>query len=225
MPQSTLREAITQVARNVSLVDGQSMTPYSDDAIVAKLIAAHELIKAEHEWSEMVAWYTRTLDGAQGLVTVLLPVVDWKNIRRVYHEAYRTPLPLLTSYINPTTSTLMQGYRGLTPEEDNTTDAGRYLVKFYPATLTGTVFFEINRTVDFTDDTTILPIDWWLHVYYASWMYANDDGTNPGQIEMYMQLAQKRMRQVTAMENSRPSFQQPNQLIPNDWWESDAPYS
>lgn len=225
MPQSTLREAITQVARNCSLVDGQSMTPYSDDTVLAKIIAAHELIKSEHEWSEMVLWYQRVLDGTVGLVTQLLPVRDWKQIRRVYHEAYRTPLPLLSSYINPTTSTLMNGYRGLAPSEDNTTDAGRYLVQFYPPTWTGTVLFEINNVVDFTDDTTVLPIDWWLHVYYATWMYAQDDGTNQGQIDMYMQLAQKRMRQVTALENSRPSFQQPNQLIPNDWWESDAPYS
>lgn len=225
MPQSTVREAITQVARNMGLVDGQAMTPYSDDTVLAKIIAAHELIKAEHEWSEMVVWRTRTLDGTLGLITQLITdVTDWKKIRRVYHEAYQTPLALLPSYINPTTSSLMNGYRGLPPEEDNTT-VGRYLVKFYPATLTGTVLFELERAIDFTNDDTILPIDWWLHVHYASWMYAVDDGTNPGQADMYMQLSQKRMRQMTAMENSRPSFSQPNQLIPNDWWEADAPYS
>lgn len=228
MPQRTLRDAITQVHTNMSLTDGQSMTPYSEDTITSYIISAHELIKAEHEWSEMVVWRARVLDGVQGLVTQLITdTQDWKQIRRVYHEAYQTPLPLLSSYINPQTSTLLNGYRGIPPEEDNTNGAGRYLVKFYPATLTGQVLFEIDREVDFTADADqlVLPIDWWLHVYGASWQYAVDDGTNPAQIDKYSSLFQKRMRQVTAREASRHSFAQPNQLIPNDWWESDAPYS
>lgn len=228
MAQTTLRQAIDRVARNCSLTSGQSMTPYSEDTIVGYLEAAHELIKAEHEWAEMVTWFTRTLDEATGKITQLIPgVTDWKHIRRIYHEAYRTPLPLLSSYINPLTSSLLNGYRGLEPSEDNTTSAGRYLVQFYPVTWAGRVLFQIDREVDFSDtpEDVTLPIDWWWHVYLASWMFAFDDGTNQGQIEKYLQLSEKRKRQVTARESSRPSFAQPNQLIPNDWWESDAPYS
>lgn len=226
MPQITLRDAITQVARNVGLTNGLNMTPYSDDTIISYLIAAHALIREEHEWSEMVVWRPRVLDGVTGLITQLITdVTDWKDIRRVYHDAYQTPLPLLSTYINPLVSPMINGYRGLPPEEDNKTAAGKYLVKFYPATLTGNVLFECDRTVDFTVDTTPLPIDWWLHVFYASWQYAVDDGTNVAQAEKYKVLAAKRMNQVTARESSRPSFTQPNQLIPNDWWENDAPYS
>lgn len=225
MAQSTVRDAIVQVARHLSLVPGTNMTPYSEDTILAYIIQAHELIVDENDWDEMTVWRTRTLDGTNGLITVLIEdVTDWKKIKRIYHDAYQTPLPRLSSYINPLTSTLLNGYRGLPPEEDNDGD-GRYLVRFYPATLTGNVLFQIEREIDFTDDTTILPIDWWLHVYYASWLYACDDGTNSVQIDKYSQLMKKRMNQVTAKENSRHSFAQPNQLIPNDWWESDAPYS
>lgn len=228
MPQSTLREAITQVVRNMSLVNGVNMTPYSEDTVTAYLIGAHEHIVKEHEWSEMVVWRQRTLDGVTGKVTELITdTQDWKDIRRIYHDSTQTPLALLSSYVNPLTSSLLFGYRGLPPEEDNTSSSGKYLVQFYPATLTGNVLFHIDRQIDFTadPDTVRLPVDWWLHVYMASWMYATDDGTNPAQIDKYDKLAQKRLRQITAREASRPSFTNPNQMIPNDWWESDAPYS
>jgi hypothetical protein len=227
MAYKTLSEAKTQVIRNMSLTDGTNMTPYSDDLVTSYLAAAHQHIVDEHEWAEMVIWRPRTLDGVTGLVTELITDTDdWKDIRRVYHETAMTPLGLLTSYVNPLTSSLMYGYRGLPPEEDHD-GSGKYLVRFYPPTLQGRVIFDLNRHIDFTSDPDllVLPIDWWLHVYIASWMYANDDGTNPGQIQKYQTMMAKRMAQVTAKENSRPSYLQPNQLIPNDWWEADAPYS
>ena len=228
MPQSTLRDAITQVTRNVSVLNGVQMTPYSEATIAGYIVAAHEHIIKEHEWAEMNVWRQRTLDGVTGKVTELITdTLDWKDIRRIYHEAYQVPLGLLSSYVNPLTSTLLLGYRGLPPEEDNSTSSGRYLVAFYPATLTGQVMFNIDRQIDFTvdPDTLVLPIDWWLHVYFASWMFATDDGTNPAQIDKYMKMSEKRMRQICARESSRGSYTQPNQMIPNDWWESDAPYS
>ena len=226
MPQRTVRDAITQVARNVSLVNGVNMTPYSDDTVLGYLIAAHEHINAEHEWAEMMVWRTRTLDGVAGLITVLITDTDnWKDVVRIYHELYQTPMPVLTSYINPIyQSALLQGYRGIPPEEDNV-GTGKYLVKFYPAELTGNVLFQLRRQVDFEDDTTIIPIDWWMHVYFASWMYAVDDGTNPAQIDKYLKLADKRMKQITALENSRPSPSTPGSILPSQWWEDDAPYS
>ena len=226
MPQRTLRDAVTQVVRNMSLTNGVNMTPYSDDTIVSYLIAAHEQIMGEAEWSEMIVWRDRTLDGVNGLVTELITDTDdWKKIRRIYHESAQTPMAMLSSYTNPQTTMIGFGYRGLPPEEDNTGIGGRYLVRFYPPTLTGRVMFQIERSLDFTDDTTVLPVDWWLHVYIASWMYAADDGTNPAQLQKYMQLADKRMKQINAAENSRHSFTNPNQSIPNEWFEDDSPYN
>ena len=33
------------------------------------------------------------------------------------------------------------------------------------------------------------------------------------------------MNQVLARENARPTLLQPDQVIPNDWFEVDAPYA
>lgn len=230
MPQRTLREAVTQVTRNLSLVNGTNMTPYSDDLIVSYLIAAHEDIMGEAEWAEMIVWRPRVLDGVNGLITELITDTDdWKKVRRIYHESTQVPMPMLSSYTNPQTTQVGFGYRGIPPEEDNpnppSTITGKYLVKFYPLTLTGNVMFQIERDVDFTKDETVLPIDWWLHVYTASWMYAADDGTNPAQLQKYVQLSKRRMGQVMAAENSRHSHSNPRQFIPNEWFEDDAPYN
>jgi hypothetical protein len=210
----------------MSLTNGVNMTPYSDDTIVSYLVAAHQHIIGEAEWSEMMVWRPRVLDGVTGLITELITDTDdWKSVARIYHELYRTPLPVLSSYQNPIFNTaLMQGYRGLPPEEDNQT-AGKYLVRFYPQNLTGNVLFELHRKPDFTKDELVIPIDWWLHVYIASWMYAADDGTNPAQLDKYMKLGQKRLGQVMAMENSRPTTHSPENMMPSQWWEEQSPYT
>lgn len=226
MADSTVGDAIADVARFMGMVNGQNMTPYSDDACIMFLKRAHNLIKSASEWDEMVLWRERTLDGVTGKITELITDTnDWKQVIRVYHESMQTPLPRLTTYINPLTSTLMWGYRGLDPSSDATGLGGRYLLQFYPLTLTGRVLFQIQRVIDWTSRDTILPIDYDWHVYLAAHMWASQDGTNPVQIQNLADLLRTRKDQIMSNENSRPSSTQPNQLTPNDWWENDAPYS
>lgn len=226
MPFSTLGEAVDQVARHMSLVNGNGMTPYSPELIISYLNRAHEHIVDEGDWSEMILWFNRTLDGTTGKITQTIPgITDWKKIKRVYHESLKTPMPLLSNYVNPLSSTLLLGYRGLPPEEDIQVGSDRYLIMFYPNTLQGRVLFQIERSIDWTNMATVLPIDWWAHVDMASWLYASDDGTNPAQISKYETSFNLRMKQIRAKEGSRPVLLQPDQVIPNEWFEQDAPYS
>lgn len=227
MADSTVGDAITDVARWMGMVNGQNMTPYSDDACIMFLKTAHQLIKDSGQWDEMMLWRTRTLDGVTGRITEsITDTKDWKDITRVYHESMQTPLAKLTSYINPLTSTLMFGYRGLDPANDLTGDTnGRYLIQFYPETLTGRVLLQIQRSIDWTNRDTILPIDYHWHVFSAAYLWACQDGTNPVQIQNLGNLLTTRKDQIMDQENSRPLSSQPNQLIPNDWWEADAPYA
>lgn len=225
MVDSTIGDAITDIARHMGMVNGQNMTPYSDDTCLMYLRRAHKLIKDESEWDEMILWRERTLDGSTGKITQLITdTTDWKDVKRVYHESMQTPLPRISSYVNPLTSTLQWGYRGLDPASDNTGE-GKYLIQFYPATLTGRVLIQLDRSIDWTNRETILPIDYDWHVYLAAHMWAAQDGTNPVQIANLKDLLQTRKDQIMDKENSRPVSTQPNQLIPNDWWEADAPYA
>lgn len=223
----TIGDAIREVSKNMGLTNGRNMNPYSNEMVVSLLARAHAHVLLEHEWDEMVRWVARTLNGTTGLVTQLVPnCTDWKNIRRIYQAGFQTPLVRLNTYVNPIESPSLQlGYRGLAPEDDNLTSSGKYLVQFYPPTNDAQVLFQIQREIAWEDPEYVLPIDFWLHVDTASWFWACDDGANPAQQEKFQQLMKKRMAQVTAAENSRPSSSQPNQLTPNEWWENDAPYS
>src|SRR5687768_7285100 len=128
MASITLGDAITQVARNMGLTNQPQLTPYSNDAVIAYLEQAHDMIVGEREWSEMVVWRERTLDGTLGLITELITdTKDWKRIRRIYHESMQTPLAVISTYTNPLepTASLVFGYRGMPPEEDNEGE-GRY---------------------------------------------------------------------------------------------------
>lgn len=226
MPYETVGEAIAEIARRCNFTNAPDMTPYSDDLAMSFLQSAHEDLIDEHEWDEVIYWQQRTLNGTTGLVTQLITgCKDWKKIKRIYHESQQTPLALLSSYTNPLTSTLLYGYRSVDPALEQTGDNGRYLVQFYPLTLTGQVLFQIERTYDFTNRDTVLPIDWWYHVYMACWQWATSDMGNVAQATMYAGLMKRRMSQIMDKESSRPSQQQPNQMVPNEWFEQDAPYS
>ena len=223
----TIQDAIRETAKCMGLTNGEGMTPYSNELVISYLAGAHVLIRDEHEWSEMQRSFVRTLDGVTGKITQTIEgCTDWKQIRRIYQDSFQTPLPMLTSYTNPLNSPLLIGYSALAPEDDlQPPAAGRYLVQFFPLNNTAQVVFQIDREFDVTAMEALVPIDFWLHVWGAAMQYAADDGTNPAQLTKYSGLFNKRMMQVTARGNSRPSFAQPNQLIPNDWWEQDAPYA
>lgn len=224
MTFSTIEDAIIQVAAGMSLVNAQGMTPYSDELILSYLHGAHTAIADEQEWDEMTISHTRTLDGTTGKITQkITEVTDWKDIERIYHESSQQPLPKVTRWSNPLISTTLVGFRGMSAVEDPNS-GGRYLVQFFPLTLTGQVLFQSALSIDFTNRDTVLPIDWWLHVYHASWQYALDDGTNPAQMEKYQTLYNQRLKTVKSKQNRASISLDPYQAIPNIWTESDDPY-
>ena len=224
MPYSTIEEAITQTTRNMSLVNAASMTPYSDDLVMSYLHGAHMAIRDDQPWDELNIAHTRTLDGTTGKITEkITEVTDWKDIIRVYHESSQQPLGKVTRWSNPLISSTLVGFRGMSKVEDPDS-GGRYLVQFFPLTLTGQVLFQSQLSIDWDSRDTELPIDWWLHVYHASWQFALDDGTNPGQIKKYETLFNDRLKSVKNKENKFPVSLDPYQAIPNVWTESDDPY-
>lgn len=225
---STVRDAIIETAKCMGLTNGSGMTPYSDELVLSYLAGAHVLIRDEKEWGELTQTFVRTLDGSTGRVTQSIPGCnDWKHIRRIYQEGFRSPLAVLSSYVNPIDSpSLLLGYSPIPPADDlQPPSTGRYLVNFWPLTSAARVVFQIDREIDWSDDTQVLPIDFWLHVWGAAAEWAAADGGNPTQMQYYGNKFKLRLNQVTARENSRPTYSQPNQLQPNDWWEEGAPYA
>lgn len=222
----TVDDAIREIARNISLVNGVGMTPYSDDHIISLLVQAHDFIKDEQQWEEFTLTYTRTLDGTTGRFTVGIPsteVNDPKEIREVFHESSLKPLPRIPTRINPLIATAQYGYSRIPPTQD--TGASKMLLKFSPLTLTGQVYFRADATFDFSDRNLTIPLNFWLYVWRASYQYAINDGTNGAQIESFKDNYNNRLQLVKDKENGQaPISLDPMRLSTDTWWESDDPY-
>ncbi len=219
--KTTVADAVLQVARHMSMVEGPDVQPYSDTLLISYLEGAHQFIVDEQEWPDLYISYIRTLDGTTGKITEkIAEVTDWKRVTRVYHESSNRPLPYLSTYNNPLVWNSQYAYSGLQVLLDP--GATKYLLQFSPVTLSGQVFIEAKLDYDLSDPETVIPIDWWLHVYHASWQYALDDGTNASQAEKYKNLFNVRLAQVKSMVAARPLSLNPMETIPNTWLEFDA---
>jgi hypothetical protein len=221
----TVDDAIREVALGMSMVNGQGMTPYSDDLIISLLQQANEFIRLEQVWSENTLTFNRTLDGTTGRITVGIPstsVSDPKKIFRVYHESSMKPAPKLSGYVNTDIATQAFGYTLLSSADDP--GPQKLLIQWFPITLTGDVIYVAKANWDFTNRDLEVPISFWLHVYRALWSYAVNDGTNPAQMDAYKSNYNEMLVRVKEEENARPISMDPYNAIPDNWIESDDIY-
>jgi|SRR5712664_2073458 len=217
-------EAITKVALNMSLINGANMSPYSDDQIQNYLSNAHDMIVAKWVWPELVSTLFRILDGTTGRATVGFTIddgiTDYKQIKHVYIDSVFRELPVVSSAANPLIPSTLIGYSILNIKDDPNK---QYFIKISPITTGGQLAIVANLKADFSNPNTVIPIDDLLHVWIATWMYAEDDATNPGQAEKYLNLWQDRVKDVRSNVNVGPyalnPFNGPNQT----WWEYGYP--
>lgn len=225
MADSTVADAIVEVAQQISLVNGQGMTPYSDDLITSLLVSANQFIVKEQIWDETILTYIRTLDGVTGRITVGIPSTEVANplqIITVFHESSIKPLPRISARTNPLIATAMYGYTLLSSVQDP--GPQKLLLQFSPLTLTGNILFKAKATYNMRDRDTVIPIDYWLHIWRACWQYALNDGTNPGQIDGFKDNYNNTLMLVKDAQNNLPISEDPYRLIADTWWESDDPY-
>lgn len=204
----------------MSLVQGQGMQPYSDDQIGGYLSDSHDDITSEAVWPEMVTTLFRTLDGTTGKATVAFSladgVTDYKQIKHVYVDSVRRELPLSSGYQNPLLQVPLVSYSVLSIKDDPNK---QFLIKINPPTTAGQLAIVANLKADLSNPTTVIPIDDLLHVYRATWMYAVDDATNPGQVEKYLNLYNNRWKTIRANVNTGPYAMNPFNGPIEQWFE------
>ena len=194
---TTVSEAIVKVALNMSLVPGANMSPYSDDQIGHYLRNANLMLMEKGDWPELEVTSTKVLDGTTGKITVAYTAADlfttYRRIKGVYCQSLRGKVPQLTSYNNPLFTNPEIAWSPTNIVDDPN---GVYIIKMTPVTMTGNVAIVYNATADFSDGDTVIPIDSLLHEWIATWMWAVDDGTNPDQVDKYLNLWQDRLKDI-----------------------------
>lgn len=221
----TVSDAVREVAQNCSLVNGSGMTPYSDTMIMSLLQQAHEFIINEQNWSDNRLVYNRVLDGTTGRMTVGIPATEVKNARsifRVYHESSSKPIPRVSGYLNSMVNTGRFGWERIAVAQDP--GPQKLMLQWYPLTLTGNIQLWARASYDFSDPDLEVPIDFWTHVWRASWQYAVNDGTNPAQIDSFKNNYNEMLRLVKDSENEAGTQLDPFAIQPDQWYESDDPY-
>jgi hypothetical protein len=146
-----------------------------------------------------------------------------RDVFRVYHESSSKPLPRVSGYLNSIVNTARFGWERIAVAQDP--GPQKMLIQFYPLTLTGSVQFKAHARYDFSSDREMeVPIDFWTHVWRASWQYAVNDGTNPAQIDSFKNNYNEALRLAKDSENEAPTQLDPFAIQPDQWYESDDPY-
>lgn len=216
-------EAIVKVALNMSLVNGTGMSPYSDDQVAQYLSNAHDMLTEKYVWPELVSSFIKTLDGSTGKVTVAFNAADgltsYRQIKHIYSENVQRELPILSGVINPLMQSSVIGYRPLNIKDDPT---GQYIFAIQPVTWAGRIAIVANLKADFNNPDTVIPIDDLIHIWMATWMWAEDDATNPGQADKYLKLWQDRIIDIRSNVNIGPYALNPFNGPLDTWWMLDV---
>lgn len=217
-------EAIPKVALNMSLINGAGMSQFADDQLQNYLSNAHDMLVEKYVWPELVSTFFKTLDGTTGKATIAFAPADgflnYRQIKHVYSSQVYRELPLVSGSFNPLMPGFQVGYSIINTLDD---PSKQYIIKISPPTTTGDIAIVVNRKADFTNPDTVIPIDDLIHIWIATWMYAEDDATNPAQAEKYFNLWQDRIKDIRTNVNIGPyalnPFNGPNQT----WWEYGYP--
>lgn len=222
---TNFRELITKVQKALRLVDGPSVQIYSDDNIAQALQFAFNAVLEEAWWPEYMSWFSRTIDGTDGVTTQILDTIkQFEDIRAVFISGPAAPaggnqqIPYLSPSVNPLSLT------GTTPAAispyDATGGGTDKIIQFWPKSATGDVAIHARvRPDEFTVNSTVR-LDADLLVYHAVHEMLESDGTNPGATQSYEDKANNRLRQMKArIHHGGPLQLDPHQpLYPTNWW-------
>lgn len=218
---TTVAEAIQKVALNMSLATGVNINTYSNDQVGQYLGNANLMLMEKANWPELSVNAVKTLDGTTGKATVAFTSADLftthRRIKAVYWEGMRGKVPMLTNYNNTLFDPVPEiGWMPTNIVDDPT---HQYIIKLKPVTLTGRMAIVYDATADFDDPDTVIPFDELLHVWIATWMWAEDDGTNAGQAEKYLNLWQDRLKDIEGNMNAGPIALEAFNGPTSTWWE------
>ncbi|NJL53762.1 hypothetical protein HC928_00555 [bacterium] len=204
-----------RVTRTLSMYPGTSVQLYAEDRIKDAIQQTFELVFDKHFWPEFASWQSWTLNESTGEVTATLTSLlkRWEDLAMVIPSGKQKPLPRLPHGMNPYLIT------GETPRFVEPYNANSRVFRVWPLEATGDVVCYIRTLPDEFSDSDVVPFDSVLLVNGAAYMMAEDDGTNPGAIEKFKGIFEKRLEQLEMQfqQMDLPLINDPNTTIPTEW--------
>jgi hypothetical protein len=220
---TALVSAITaDVITELSQVPGVSTQIYAAPRIQQHIQDACILMMDEMWWPDLMQIYpTVTPNGADGRLTADLvstlknhTVSRFQDIEAVYPIARNTPLRILPPRFNPMT---LSGSNSVYISPDAKFPLRPFLV--WPVTSIDALVVNARAyPVLPISSTDTVYLDRLLITYLATYMFAEDDGTNPGAISKFKGMFEKRLQQAKAAWNQHPIQLDPRFPSTQDQW-------
>lgn len=204
---ATLIELTQRVITRLSMIPGPAVQLYAEDRIAEMIYHKFVVIRDELWWDDLMEYMQVTLDANGRPVDDIRrtpPLIDvpgitiinkYQDIQHAWADGQRDPMPRLPGRTN--VSTMWRGsrpvYRG--PDQQK-------VIRFYPAVAGASVLLRYKTYVPFPQPDGVLPFDEQALILGACYDYLEDDGSNPSQIEKFLNLYAQRVSQLKSQENS-----------------------
>lgn len=225
----TLQEIVEEVIRRLSEVPGLGTQVYAEERIVRLVNSAFKFIRTHAEWPELMQWYTRTLDGTTGKVTVpLINVLGPKDLKAVFPENSDRKLSILPTSINVNKliGATSRWVQLLGVIDDPLVNDARYLFKVWPIQSTGNLNILVKHNRVWGDSH--MEDEMWLDdeaiVLHCCMREANSDGANPAEQNDFSEQFKDRMRQLTRDNHRFPTELNPGGVTTPYTWFDPAEY-
>lgn len=208
----TVANIVDGVITELSQVPGVSTQIYATPRITKYVEDAFDLCFQRKWWDAYTSFWTGTLDGTTGHLTAdivpttpknSLPISSHTNIRNCFPAGTTRRIKQLPPNTNPSVYGGSSGSEPIYRATDYTFE--NRPIKFYPLNATGDIDIEVRQEpLHPFGSNDVLYLDRMMLVLGACYMYAADDGTNPGQINKFQSLFLKRLSDMVAAENDTP---------------------
>lgn len=201
-------DIISDVIIELSQVPGTSTQVYATPRIAQLLQDACIMMIDEYWWPDLRQYfYNVATDGITGRLSANLvctltnhKISRYQDIEAVFPSTNNKPLRALPPRFNPAT---LSGTSATYMIPDATTALRPFAVFPITSTETLTVIARAYPIIPMSTTDTVY-LDRLMLTYLAAYMYAEDDGTNPGSIAKFKGLFEKRLTQVKAQWNEQP---------------------
>ncbi len=216
---STLSELVQRCVIRLSMVSGIGVQVYAEDRLAEMIWHKFVMVRDELWWDDLMTYSQLTQDAngrpVENVVRALpvapigdeIVIAKYADIQWAWHPQRRDPLKSVSRRENPIA--YMQSGVTLWKAPDQAK-----VVRFYRVE-PGTVMMVRHRQAyTYFQPDDVVPMDEEILILGAVYDYLEDDGTNPGATEKFMNFFNDRMRQLKDDENNEDVQISPG-LAPN----------
>lgn len=210
---ATFGDLITRTMTRVRLQGGLDVQTYAQPLIAEMLQHKFDTLFDRRFWKHLRVYETLSLDGTTGQVTADVSdrIKRFMDVRYIWPENYRRPIPELPGNVNPAHVTMIC----FRPINDATK-----VFQVLPKTSSFDIEVCYRTKLDAFTETDEVPMDDQLLILGTCYDYAIDKGADGTKIQKFLNMYRDRLNSLESNEdNNTFSMQSPTATSVNEWHE------